>query len=228
MVGNLINSKFNYIGTPTGYPHIRQTSVNGKRAYQTADGTYPSITQVLSSVVPPGILEWRKSVGDDVANYVMRVAAKRGRGVHSMLRQQLTGSPIHGMVAEYGLLESALYRLMQPAVQRIDDIRGIEIPVYSSKLCVAGMADVIADFDGIPSVVDWKTATRLYDEINKSYILQATFYAVAWEELTGEKLDQIVIVVASEQGLVQVFKDKPSDHVRELRKVIREYRKSHG
>ena len=167
-------------------------------------------------------------MGDDVANYVMRVAAKRGRGVHSMLRQQLTGSPIHGMVAEYGLLESALYRLMQPAVQRIDDIRGIEIPVYSSKLCVAGMADVIADFDGIPSVVDWKTATRLYDEINKSYILQATFYAVAWEELTGEKLDQIVIVVASEQGLVQVFKDKPSDHVRELRKVIREYRKSHG
>ena len=44
---------------------------NGKRLYVTPDGEkYPSVTTVLSIRNKQGLHEWRKRVGEDVANYV--------------------------------------------------------------------------------------------------------------------------------------------------------------
>ena len=58
--------------------------------YETPDGNfYPSITTVLSVRNKKGLFEWRKRVGDDVANYVARKAATRGTHVHHMCEDYL-------------------------------------------------------------------------------------------------------------------------------------------
>ena len=71
--------------TPKEIPRISQKTVNGKRHYKTPSGEFISITSLLSSMTPDGILEWRKSVGEAVADYVMRTAANRGTKVHNMI-----------------------------------------------------------------------------------------------------------------------------------------------
>ena len=66
-------------------PEIKATTTDGVRLYETPEGNkYPSITTVLSVRNKKGLFEWRKRVGDDVANYVARKAATRGTHVHHM------------------------------------------------------------------------------------------------------------------------------------------------
>ena len=89
---------------PEELPQIKQTNVNGKRHYETPSGTFISITTLLSSQTPQGILEWRKSVGEDVANYVMRTAASRGSRVHDMIEAYLSNKPLGNLTTDYGVL----------------------------------------------------------------------------------------------------------------------------
>ena len=61
-------------------------------------------------------------------------------------------------------------------------------------------------------------------EINENYLVQATFYSIAWEERTGEKIDQIVILTVTEDGALDVHKDDPSLYVKKLEEMIEEYK----
>ena len=67
-------------------PVLTQTPINGKRHYVTPDGTFISITSLLSSQVPESIRSWRESIGNDVADHVMRTAGRRGTRVHKLNR----------------------------------------------------------------------------------------------------------------------------------------------
>jgi len=206
-------------------PEIKQINIEGKRHYETPDGTFISITTLLSSLtLPDGISDWRESVGDDVANYVMRIAALRGNKVHKIIESYLSNESQNDLVSEYGILAAGLFELMNPALDRIDKIRTLEQALYSKKLKVAGRTDCIADFDGKLSIIDFKTSSKVRDEPNENHLLQATFYATAWEEQTGEKAEQIVIITGADNGQMDVKIDDPSKYIEKLKKIIEEYR----
>ena len=211
---------------PEELPQIKQTYVNGKRHYETSSGTFISITTLLSSQTPEGILEWRKSVGEDVANYVMRASATRGSAVHDIIESYLSNDPLGNLITDYGVLAAGLFNLMVPILDRIDNIRILEQGVYSERLGIAGRTDCIAEFDGKLSTVDFKTATKQRDEINENYLIQATFYSLAWEELTGQKIDQIVIITGAEDGHASVKVDTPTKYVKRLETIVEEYKKT--
>ena len=65
-------------------PKIKQVNINGVRHYDTPDGTLISITSLLKNFTPQGILDWRKAVGAEKANEVMRAAGDRGSKVHKI------------------------------------------------------------------------------------------------------------------------------------------------
>ena len=207
-------------------PEIKQIQVNGVRHYETPDGTFISITSLLKSYTPEGILEWRKSVGDDVADHVMRIATARGNKVHKIIENCLSNQPETDLVGNHGVLAAGLFQLMIPALDKIDKIRGLEQAVYSKRLGVAGRTDCIAEFDGKLSTIDFKTASRKRDEINENYLIQATLYAIAWQEHTDEKIDQVVILTVTEDGALVVHKDDPSLYVEKLEKMIEEHNNS--
>ena len=204
-------------------PKIKQINVDGVRHYETPDGTFISITSLLKAYTPKGILEWRESVGDDIANYVMRNATARGNKVHKIIENCLSNEPETDLTGNHGVLAAGLFQLMIPALDKIDQIRGLEQAVYSKRLGVAGRIDCVAEYDGKLSTIDFKTASRKRDEINENYLVQATFYTLAWEECTNEKIDQIVILTVTEDGTLDVHKDNPSLYVEKLEKMIEEY-----
>ena len=204
-------------------PKIKQINVDGVRHYETPDGTFISITSLLKAYTPKGILEWRESVGDDIANYVMRNATARGNKVHKIIENCLSNKPETDLIGNHGVLAAGLFQLMIPALDKIDQIRGLEQAVYSKRLGVAGRIDCVAEYDGKLSTIDFKTASRKRNEINENYPVQATFYTLAWEECTNEKIDQIVILTVTEDGALDVHKDNPSLYVEKLEKMVKEY-----
>ena len=211
---------------PDQLPEIKQINVNGKRHYKTPSGNFISITTLLASETPPGILEWREAVGDDVADYVMRKAGDRGTKVHDIIELYLSNKPLDDLSITYGVLASGLFNLMIPALDRIGNIRILEKGLYSERLGVAGRTDCIAEFDGKLSTIDFKTTSKKRDEINENYLIQATFYSLAWEERTGQKIDQIVIITGAEDGQMSVEIDEPSKYVEKLERLVEKYKKT--
>jgi len=79
---------------------------------------------------------------------------------------------------------------------------------------VAGRVDCIAEYNGIPSIVDFKTSTKeRNDDWNESYYIQASAYAEMFEERTGNEINQIVILVVTEDGVVQEFVKTKHDYL---------------
>ncbi|SVC33047.1 uncharacterized protein METZ01_LOCUS285901 [marine metagenome] len=205
-------------------PKIKQISVDGVRHYETPDGTLISITSLLKNFTPQGILDWRKSVGDEVANKVMVAATDRGSKVHEIIENCLSNKPENDLVGNYGELASRMFTQMIPAIDKIDRIRALEQGLYSTKFGIAGRVDCIAEYDKELTVIDFKTATRKRDEINENYLVQASFYSIAWEERTGEKVNQITILTTTEDGKLDVYRDDPSNHIVRLKEMIEEYK----
>jgi genome maintenance exonuclease 1 len=102
-------------------------------------------------------------------------------------------------------------------------IRALETGLYSKRLGIAGTVDCVAEYDGKLSIIDFKTARRKWDEVNENYLVQATFYSIAWEGRTKEKVDQIAILTTTETGELYVHKDDPSKYIGRLDEMVAEY-----
>ena len=209
-----------YTHKPTKLTELTTQTVNFKRFYETPDGKlYPSITTVLSTRNKKGLFEWRKRVGDEVANYVARTSAARGTAVHHMCEDYLNNFPVDWpdkwKEHEKKFLPFCLFKQLENKVlQKIDNIRSQECALFSNKYRVAGRVDCIAEYDGKLSIIDFKTSTKeRNDEWNENYYIQASAYAEMFEEQTGTPIEQIVILVVTEDGAVQEFVKEKYDYI---------------
>ena len=192
---------------------LSNTTIDGKRHYQTPDGNvYPSVTTITSLHGKEGILEWRKRVGEEEANKISHKAATRGTRVHKLCEDYLNNE----LSFEGAMPNSiALFKQMQPFLDKyIGKVYGIECPLYSHHLRVAGKSDCIAQFDGKNAVVDFKTANKPKQEHwIQNYFMQCAAYAVAFEERTKISIPRIAIVVAVEGDSPQLFVKKRDDYI---------------
>ena len=209
-----------YTHKPVELKKLTTQTVNFKRFYETPDGKlYPSITTVLSTRNKKGLFEWRKKVGDEVANYVARTSANRGTAVHHMCEDYLNNYPMDWpdkwKEHEKKFLPYCLFKQLEKTVlEKIDNIRSQECSLYSHKYRVAGRVDCIAEYDGKLSIIDFKTSTKeRTDEYNENYYIQASAYAEMFEEQTGTPIEQIVILVVTEDGVVQEFVKNKYDYI---------------
>jgi len=205
-------------------PKIKQINIDGVRHYDTPDGTLISITSLLKNYTPQGILDWKKSVGEEVANERLRHGADRGSKVHQIIENCLSNKSEFDLIGNYGDLAAKMFSQMIPALDKIDRIRALEKGLYSTKYGIAGRVDCIAEYDKELTVIDFKTATRKWNERNENHLIQASFYSVAWEERTGEKVNQIAILTTTEDGELDVYRDNPSNYIGRLEEMIAEYK----
>ena len=219
---------FNHV--PVNLPELKTKTVDKKRFYVTPDGDFPSITTVLSIRKKEGLYEWRKRVGNDVANYVARTAAARGTSIHHMCEDYLNNMPNEWPDKweehKKKFLHYALFKVLRDkALDNIDNIYAQECGLYSTKYKVAGRVDCIANYKGSLSVIDFKTSTKeRNDEWNENYYIQCSAYAEMFQELTGESTKQIVILVVTEDGTVQEFVKDKSDYLGLLVDAISNWR----
>jgi len=206
-------------------PEIKATTTDGVRLYETPEGNkYPSITTVLSVRNKKGLFEWRKRVGDDVANYVARKAANRGTSVHHMCEDYLNNDFDEEKHKKKFLPYVLFNQLRESVLQKIDNIYAQECGLYSDKYKVAGRVDCIAEYDGKLSIIDFKTSSKeRSDGWNESYYIQASAYAEMFEERTGIEINQVAILVVTEDGVVQEFVKNKTEYLPMLTDTIKEW-----
>ena len=214
-----------FIHNEVSVPELSTKNLNRKRFYQTPDGKlYPSITTVLQKRKMAGLMEWRKNVGDDVANYIARTAAHRGTKVHHMCEDFLNNN-FDEETHKKNFLPYVLFGQMKPVLmQKVNNILAQECGLYTDKYRVAGRVDCIAEYNGVKSIIDFKTSRKeRNDDWNESYYIQASAYAEMFEERTGIEINQIVILVVTEDGIVQEFIKTKHDYLPLLVETIDDF-----
>ena len=103
----------------------------------------------------------------------------------------------------------------------LGSIYGIEAPLYSSRLRTAGRCDLLAGWQGVNSIIDFKTSRRLKkEEYIESYFLQATCYSLMAEERTTLKFPQIVIIIAVDHEDPQIFVKQRDQYVEKVLEIF--------
>ena len=203
-------------------PKTKGKRIDGFRFYDINGKNYPSITTVLGIRKSEALKGWREKIGENVANWEMGRAARRGKSFHTLVEQYLKGET----PSIRDVLPLGLFKLLKPYIDQINNIHLLEAIMYSPKLTVAGQVDCVAEYNGKLSVIDFKTANkeRQEDWID-NYFLQTTAYAHMYEETFGTPIEQIVILIASEDGSVQTFIKNKADYEEELGKSIQNFYK---
>lgn len=216
---------------PTGeLPPLKAKNVDGKRFYEHIETKekYPSITSVLSIRQKEGLLEWRKKVGEEVANHVMIQSANRGTAVHNMVEDHLNNLDINeNEKYKKQFLPRMMFQVLKPVLEKhINNISLQEAQMYSSDYTVAGRVDCIAEFDGELSIIDFKTSKgEKQEDWIENYFIQGSAYAEMYEEHFGTPINQIVILVVTEEGTTQVFKKNKQDYLPKLKEAIENFYK---
>ena len=196
--------------------------IDGKRFYVTADGNaYPSITTILSLQDKPGLKKWRENVGEKEAKRISQESMRIGTAVHQMCEIYLNNLVVKLDKSEKVIRDT--FNRMRFLLGNIDNIVGTEITLYSDLLRVAGTTDCIAEYNGVPSVIDFKTSRKpKKEEWIDDYYMQTFAYKLMFEEMTGVEIKQVVILIACvDQFDVQVFKKPASDSDKYLTKLIK-------
>ena len=211
-----------FVHKPVDIPEVSTKNINRKRFYNTPTGFYPSITTVLGvrKEKKIGLAKWSERVGNDVANHIMRTAAARGTAVHSMVEDFLNNKNV--LKEDFAFLPWCLFSQLQPTLKaKVNNIYAQEAGLWSEKYRLAGRVDCIAEWDGVPSIIDFKTSrSERKDDYNFEYYMQASAYAEMFEERTGIEINQIVILVVTEDGLVQEFVKDKKDYLQDLVETI--------
>ena len=199
-------------------PDLITEESTGTRYYKVPTGElYPSVTSVTGYEKRQFFAEWRKNNPEKSER-----AVRRGTNFHKMIEDHLNNLTVD--VKSYSYYESMLFEQILPEINKIDNIRCQEASLWSSTLRLAGRVDCIAEYNGVLSVIDFKTASREkhYSDI-KEYFMQATAYAIMCKERTGISINNIAILMSCEDGSVNVFQENPLDHVKNLYEAIKKY-----
>ncbi len=202
---------------PVKLPDLESvTQPDGKRYYVTPSGKrLPSVTTVVGAKKKQAIMEWRKRVGEAEANRISKLATGRGNRVHSLAEKYINNEQIVWQQEMPDAVE--MFRTLIKPIQSINNIHYQEQALWSERLGLAGRVDLIAEWNGVLSVIDFKTSKKIKKaEDIQDYFAQCTAYACMYEELVGVPINQIVVVMAVENEQPIVFIEKTEDHLNNL------------
>ena len=205
-----------------GYDDLVADTQPSGRTYFDPDGNrYPSITTVLSILNKEELAAWRKRVGDAEANKIGNRAAARGTQVHNIIEKYLLNEDISDFLPH---VRQSLGNLRPILNRSIGRIFGLEAPLYSRYLGLAGRVDCVAEWEGVPSIIDFKTSRRpkKHEKI-PNYFAQMAGYAVMWEERTGMPITNTVIVMDVDDHEPIIFREHRDNHIQLLIDTKKEY-----
>jgi hypothetical protein len=197
------------------YHDLKTQTIDGKRHYVLPSGEkFKSVTTVLSEKLDKtALIEWKKRVGPEEAQRVSSQATRRGTAVHKIAERYILNEenytdgimPIH----------IDTFRTLKPVIDNgVNNLLGVEIPLYSKALKAAGRADLVALYNGVPAVLDFKTSKRPKKlEWIEQYILQSTCYSMMFESMYKIHVPKIVILIAVDDEPPQVFELERAEYV---------------
>ncbi len=188
------------------------------RVYTTPDGNhYPSVTTIIGKASDQSWLDaWKARVGEEEVRKVSTQASRRGTAVHELAEEYLKNNTRYTKGHMPGNI--ATFEQIRPILDEyVTEIYGLELPLYSDNLRVAGRVDCVAEWGGVLSIIDFKTSKRekKREDIG-GYFTQASAYSYMMFEQTGLLPKQIVIVMMVDDGEPLVFVEKAKDWIKKF------------
>ena len=205
--------------------NLKREEVNGKRYYVSPNGKHlPSVTTFLSHFKGDSILKWRQKVGEEEANKISARASRRGTKFHSLMESYISNQ--EGFLDEKVMPDMKhAFNQFLPILDKVDNVHYLETMLYSEILGLAGQVDCIAEYDGVPSIIDFKTSLKpKREDWILNYFEQCTCYSLMYEEMTGIQCKQIVVMIAVDHHEPQVFVRNRRDYIPELARKVRQFR----
>ena len=181
--------------------------------YQTPKGdVFPSITTMLKKTMSAekqqGLQSWKEQ--ETAAEHITRESSLIGTQTHKLIENHLNGVT---QTDEVRLLSVAHFNNLIPFLQKINDIHGTELRLYSNEMKLAGTSDCIAKYDGELSIIDYKTKrSNQQEEWMTDHFIQGTAYSEMFRELTGIEVKQVVILVSSEKNTRMEFVKRADEY----------------
>lgn len=203
--------------------------INNQRWYTTPSGIkYPSVTTILGAKEKPYLKEWQQSLGVNKAKKETERCCVRGTAVHLMAEHYLNN--VEKPTKDHTRDNIRLFNQLKFKLNKIDNIRAQEIPLFSDTLKLAGRVDCVGEYGGVLSIIDFKTSNN-NKNINmiEDYLLQCTAYAIMYNEMFDECIEDIVVLIAVEKGMVSMeYHRKIDDYVEPLLKRINMFYNAQG
>ena len=194
------------------YPDLTTQNRDGKRWYSVPQGLYPSITSVLGATEPPekvaSLQNWKNSLGHAKADEVSRAALSRGTNVHLLAERYLKKEQVDADIGGCPVSQAdlAAFNALKLKLNKIDEVWGQEVALYSETIEVAGRCDLVGTYNGVPCIVDFKTSSRVKQRKDiEAYELQLAFYGIAHNEMFGTNIDTGIILMVAETGFPMEF-----------------------
>ena len=187
------------------YPTLKRvTAKNGQRQYTGDDNQpVPSVTTVLGDTGDKtALMNWRKRVGEEEANRVSRESAGLGTKVHNALEKYVLQEEykISGTNHISIMAKSMLEEMIAKGLSQVDEVWGVEVALIAKGL-YAGTSDAVGKFNGVDSIIDFKTAKKIKKrEWIEDYFLQGCAYALAHNEMFGTQIKQVAILMVDREG----------------------------
>lgn len=213
----IVIGNFHHLPLKIQPANLERKEISGHRFYQTPDGLFPSVTTVTGHEKKKFFAEWRKNNPAESER-----VCSRGNTLHSVVEKYLLNEKLD--LSQYDDNIRDLFLTLKPEVDKINNIRCLEFPLWSKTLEMAGRVDCIAEYNRELAVIDFKGSTNTkYKKDIENYFNQATAYALMWQERTGEKIKKIKILMATEQGVCQIFEENTIDYVPTLKNIKYKY-----
>ena len=205
----IINDKFKY-------PILERVDTEIGRHYLDSNNKpVPSVTTVLSgtSKSKDGLLQWRIRVGEEEAERIIKQSTDIGTAVHEAIENYLNGKFWDNFEETHDqlLAKKMSNKFIIDGLKGITEIWGLEVGLVLDNL-YAGTADCVGEYQGIPTLIDFKTAKKIKKrEWIEDYFLQGCAYANAHNVMFGTKIEQIVILMVDRNAIFQEFIVRPTE-----------------
>lgn len=214
---------FEFVKLPELDFDMKAVTTDSGRVYVTPSGKkYPSVTTILSPYGKKALFEWRQRVGAEEANRVAAKASRRGTALHTVCEKYLLNEMSSMKLASMIPTTKELFYKIKPHIDtNIGKVYALEQALYSDTLGVAGRVDCIAEWNGKLSIIDFKSSSKQKNKDNiENYFMQCTAYAEMFGELTGQTIEQIVVLIGTEEGPGQVFVESKENYLNSLKEYI--------
>ena len=215
-------SSYNHI--PINFKQAKLIEKDSAHFYETPNGeVYPSITTILqetmSDAKKESLQNWKEQ--EIAAEYITQEAATIGTETHKLIENHINEVR---QTDEVRLLSVAHFNNLIPFLQKINNVHGTELRLYSNAMKLAGTSDCIATYDGELSIIDYKTKrSNQREEWMTEHFIQGTAYSQMFKELTGIEVKQVVILVSSEKNSRMEFVKNTEDYKELLNQRLNQY-----
>ncbi len=220
-------------------PFAKEEHTDDGHYYRTNEGKlYPSITTIFKLLDPQEWYpHWVNSImkkesltqekAEERCKEIGRNSMNVGTALHKLAEDYIENLEVIEILDDFEINPMELFDVLKPHLdEHISDVEAVEAKLYSDEMELAGTVDLVAKYDGVPSVIDFKNSRKpkTPSQVKQhNYFEQICAYGKMWEFCTGQKIKQGIVLVVSWDMKVRAFKVNLEEHEEALWDKLLEY-----